>query len=433
MPSRAELRIGVEWVLRGTVVVVLALLLWQSLHKHEAVVDEEIEAGTLTGMLPQWSVAPSPPRRIHLQLDSVPTPLERDWLEALKAGGSGISWSGDLPGIMIAAQPVASPVGGVRVRIAAPAGSAVELSDEVGIIDTLRSEIAGASVVMSSVPGRLNARVMKQVATTIPRDSIMLHKVLVIGNAGWESKFVVTALEEAGWKVDAFIRIAPGVDVTQGSAAVIDTSRYSAVVALDGAAAPYANRMVDFVRNGGGVVLAPDAAALDAMAPLRSGSIDHAASPVRAIEASGSVSLATLPLTPLSDLRSDAVPLEKRLEAVAVAARRVGTGRALQFGYEDSWRWRMGGSDNSVRDHRRWWTGLASSVAYAPHKASLEGTSISDDAPVARLVAALGPSSPVRAVANRAVIPSHWVAWLFVLLSLALIGEVASRRLRGAG
>src|SRR6185503_15174723 len=113
-------------------------------------------------------------------------------------------------------------------------------------------------------------------ASTIPRDSVMLHKVLVIGDAGWESKFVVAALEEAGWKVDAFIRVAPTVDVTQGSAAVIDTARYSAVVALDGAASPYASRIIEFARTGGGVVLAPPAASLDAMAALRAGAVGRA-------------------------------------------------------------------------------------------------------------------------------------------------------------
>ncbi|MDP9205803.1 MAG: hypothetical protein M3P12_10155, partial [Gemmatimonadota bacterium] len=249
---------------------------------------------------------------------------------------------------------------------------------------------------------------------------------------GWESKFVIAALEEDGWKVDAFIPVAPGVDVTQGSAVAIDTSRYSAVVALDDAAAPYASRIAGFVRSGGGVVLAPRAAALDAMGSLRAGSVGRMAPIARGIVASGSVSLATLALSPVAGLRKDAVSLGKRAGAVAVAARRVGAGRALQSGYEDSWRWRMGGGDNSLRDHRALWTGLVGSVAYAPRISVARSASSVDDAPVAQLVAAIGPRSVGSGVAKETVNPTHWMAWLFILLSLALVAEVASRRLRGA-
>ena len=148
--------------------------------------------------------------------------------------------------------------------------------------------------------------------------------MLVIGDAGWESKFVVAALEEEGWKVDAFIRVAPNVDVTQGSAAVIDTARYSAVVALDGAASPYASRIIEFARTGGGVVLTPQAATPDAMAPLRVGAVGRTTGDARAAQAGGSVTLTTLALAPITSLRSDAVPLERRAGTVATAARRVG-------------------------------------------------------------------------------------------------------------
>jgi hypothetical protein len=111
------------------------------------------------------------------------------------------------------------------------------MSDEVGVIDTLPQHDAGASVTLNSMAGRLSARAKSSVASTVVRDSVVLRRILVIGEAGWESKFVVAALEEEGWKVDALIRVAPGVDVTQGSAA-IDTSRYSAVIALDAGVSP---------------------------------------------------------------------------------------------------------------------------------------------------------------------------------------------------
>jgi hypothetical protein len=426
------MRVRLEHVLRGIVIVVLAVLLWQSLHKQTDSRSDAVSARGVGDQLPEWSAFSMAPSRIHVQLDSVPSPLERAWLGALTGAGSRVTWSGDLPSVMIDAQPVASPTGGTSVLVAAPNGSSVVMSDDVGVIDTLPAQNAGVALSLNSIVGQLTARVEGSAASTMPRDSVVLHKVLVIGDAGWESKFVVAALEEEGWKVDAFIRVAPGVDVVQGSAAVIDTSRYSAVIALDGAASPYANRIIDFARTGGGVVLAPPAASLNAMAPLRAGGVRRAASEARGIQAGGSVSLAALALAPITSLRSDAVPLEKRAEAVAIAARRIGAGRALQLGYEDTWRWRMGGGDGAVRDHRVWWTGLVSSVAYAPRVPRGTASTATDEAPMTGLVAATGPSTPAGAVANLSGKPSDWMASLFLLLAVVLIGEVASRRLRGA-
>ena len=180
------------------------------------------------------------------------------------------------------------------------------------------------------------------------------------------------------------------------------------------------------------MVLPPAAAALDAMSELRAGAATRASSAATAIQASGSVSLASLPLAPIISLRSDAVPLEKRSANVAVAARRIAAGRVLQFGYEDTWRWRMGGGPNALRDHREWWTSLISSVVYAPRIQRAEKIATGSSAPVADLVNAIGPAIPEEGVANTGQNRSHWMTWLFALMSVALIGEIASRRLRGA-
>jgi hypothetical protein len=51
---------------------------------------------------------------------------------------------------------------------------------------------------------------------------------------------------------------------------------------------------------------------------------------------------------------------------------------------------------------------------------------------MAGLVTVIGPAASTGAMSSVAGNPSDWTAWLFVLLTLALIGEVASRRLRGA-
>jgi hypothetical protein len=437
------MRFRVEQVLRGIVIVILAVMFWESLHEQTDSGGRSVSArGIGRAALADWSLFSKAPSTIHVQLDSVPSKLERAWMGALAGAGSSLTWGGDLPAVMIDAQPVASPARGTRVLIAAPGGSSVVLSDDVGVIDTLRAQGSGASVTLNSVAHRLTARTKNSVASTLTRDSVVLHRILVIGEAGWESKFVVAALEEEGWKVDALIRVAPGADVTQGSAA-IDTSRYSAVVALDAGASPYANRITEFARNGGGVILGPGAASLDAMAPLRAGAVGRSMSQSRAIHSGGSVSLATLALAPIASLRSDAVPLERRGGVVAIAARRVGAGRALQLGYEDTWRWRMGGGEQAVRDHRVWWTGLVSSVVYGPRPSPATTASPSspaqsgvpraggNQAPLADLVANIGPSVTI-GLTSSSRSGGTPILWLFMALAAALLGEVASRRMRGA-
>jgi hypothetical protein len=142
-----------------------------------------------------------------------------------------------------------------------------------------------------------------------------------------------------------------------------------------------------------------------------------------------------LPLRALTPA-ADAVVLERRATRVAAAARRVGTGRVLQVGYEDMWRWRMEGDDRAPAEHRRWWSAAVGSVAHAPVLVRLDasvGSAAPDPAPRAAVVAALG--APRTDEARNAVParPSRWPdSLLFATALVALLGEWASRRLRGA-
>ena len=115
---------------------------------------------------------------------------------------------------------------------------------------------------------------------------------------------------------------------------------------------------------------------------------------------------------------------------VAVAARRFGSGRVVQLGYVDTWRWRMSGGENSVAEHRKWWTSAVAGVAYAPALAPTV-SGLVDNAPVARLIESLGrPASAENApLASTAASISLW--WLFAILSLSLLAEWVSRRTRG--
>ena len=139
---------------------------------------------------------------------------------------------------------------------------------------------------------------------------------------------------------------------------------------------------------------------------------------------------ALLGVVPVSAMKGDAVALDRRGGNVAVAAKRFGGGRVMQFGYLDTWRWRMSGGENSVADHRKWWTNAVAGVAYAP-AVTPETPSLADDAPVARLIESLGQPAPaIRGpLASKAASVSLW--WLFAILSLSLLAEWVSRRSRG--
>jgi hypothetical protein len=436
MPSRAEIRVWLEYVLRGIVLAVLAVMFWQSLRQQTESGSRVVRArGVSRASLAEWSALSKAPSGIHLQLETVPSPIERAWLGALAGARSSVTWRGDLSALMVEAQPIASPAGGTKVLVAAPSEIAVVLRDGIGVIDTLRMHNAGASIDLTWADDNFTARVKGLVASTVTRDSVSLRKVLVIGAAGWESKFVVAALEEEGWKVDALIRVAPSVEVAQGPPTTIDTSRYSAVVALDRRASPYASRIVEFARAGGGVVLGREATSVEGLAEIRAGvgGEGGAKSAGRAIPGAGSITLADLAYTPIRSLRGDAAVIERWSDGVATAARRTGAGRVIQLGYEDTWRWRLGGGADAIREHRLWWTRLVSGVAYATLVLrTAENIASVDPAPFTDLVATVGANTSPGFVPRLSGSSANFTAWLFAFLVAALIGEVASRRTRGA-
>jgi hypothetical protein len=75
---------------------------------------------------------------------------------------------------------------------------------------------------------------------------------------------------------------------------------------------------------------------------------------------------------------------------------------------------------------------MLSNVVYAPGIPGGTAAAETDEAPMSGLVGAIGPSTLAGAASNLVRRSSDWMVWLFVLLTLGLIGEVASRRLRGS-
>ena len=430
MPSRAETRGRIETALRVVSVGIIAFMLWQSLdHGRTDSIVSGRSANLRTG-LRDWTRSGIAPAKISVQLDSVPSPRDRDWLAALKASGSSVSWNGSLPAIGLDVQPIASPAGGYRMLVSAPAGSSVVIGDEIGPIDTLRAGNGGASVNVPSASGVITATTGGTTARATLPYTLRIRRVLVIGDADWESKFVVAALEEDGWKVDAQTHLAPGVSVTQGSITPIDTTRYSAVIALDHSANAYASDIVRFANMGGGVIIGAGAAGVESLSPLRAGSPGKVDAGSAAASEPGTITLQSLSVVPVSAMKGDAVALDRRGGNIAVAARRFGGGRVMQLGYLDTWRWRMSGGENSVGEHRKWWTNAVAGVAYAPALAPTVSET-ADNAPVARLIESLGKPASAANGPLASTGPSVSLWWLFAVLSLSLLAEWVSRRTRG--
>ena len=429
MRSHAKpVRIGIERAARVLLLVVLAVAAWSATMPPSERGRAASGIDHLGDSLARWTAAAPP--QVHLSLESAPSPTERDWLRALRHAGTPVSWTGDgIAALAVEAAPVGSPQGGTMLWIAAPRGARVELADAVASIDTVTSVAGGASMFAPIVTGPVRATVGEQRASAAVRDMLLPRPVLVLGRATWEAKFVISALEEAGWRVDARLSVAPGVDVTQGVARTPDTARHAAVVVLDAPSASTSAAIARYVRGGGGAILSGASASAASLAEVAGGRMGVRVRPSSIAFADDAPrrALGFLAITP----RSDAIVLEERDGRIAAVARRADAGRVVQIGYDETWRWRLAGGATALDAHRAWWTGLVSSVAY---RAAMPAARVSrdDDAPRARLVDALGPSTaPAPAIATGAGwSPSPML--LFVLVTTLLLAELASRRLRGA-
>lgn len=427
-----------EWLLR---LLALGLIAWQ-LHAllREPPAAPRAVAATADGLpaaLERWS-ARDFPDSVRLDLARAPDPVERAWLAALRRSGTAVAWIDDgVPTAALEAFPAGGPGGESWVLLARPDDADVALADGTSLLDTLRTRGGGAALRVAGLRGRAQASEDAPLASAGLRDSLVLRPVLLLGRAGWEARFLATALEERGWTVAARLAVAPGADVLQGSPGAIDTARYAAVVAVDSAAARDAAALARYVRAGGGLVLLPGAAAAPALRALAPAAVGAALRP-RSAEF-GHAPLDALEARALAPLAPAAVALDTRGEQTTVAAWRVGRGRVVQVGYLDSWRWRMEGPDGAPAAHRAWWSALVAGAAYRPVVPLPEAPAArepADPAPRAALLDALGPPAPAgtggrggAAAGTGADGPPQWLAWPLVLL--ALLGEWTLRRARG--
>ena len=421
------MRPSLEWLLRGVAIVLLVVSLVHAIRSESGDGAEQGASADLPESLARWTTVVSPDE-VHVALDHPPTRQERDWLAALDAARTEVEWSGpSLLPTAIAIEPRADPARGADVSVAVPPGTHVALRDTVGLLDSVTTKTGELRAYIPQPRPAIDAVVGPVVARAARHDSLVLGRLLVIGKAGWETKFVVAALEERGWQVDAHIVVSPKSDVRQGRIAGIDTARYSAVLALDTTAARYGAQIARYVRSGGGLVLWTPAARTRALAPLAPGGaglvIEDEGKPP-----SDSAPREALEVVPITPLVPDAIALEYRDDEPTLAARRVGPGRVIQTGYMNSWRWRMAGGDDAPDRHRDWIAGLVSRVAYTGRVAL--GVAPPDPAPLATLISVLGDPTPATVRASTAD-PDLLAAWVFAILCAALLLEWASRRTRG--
>ena len=422
MRSRAE---GLERVLR--LVAVLALAGWVATVLRPSGSRTELATeSALQRALMRWTRSDRVDS-VRVQLDTVPDATSIAWLAALRGAGVRVSWfARDIPAVALEIYPAAEPAGGTIVL--ASAGESTVLSDELGPLDTLgptrrasRVTVVEGSLALTS--GRQSARADVALASA-PR------RVFVSGSAGWEAKFVIAALEERGWSVDARLALLPGQDVQQGPRAALDTGRYAAVILLDSVAAESTPGVERFVREGGGLVLAGGANAARRIAPLVAWRArEREAAPLGTLPSDSAWrGLSRVPFDTLPDRR--ALALEHRNGKLLVVARRHYAGRVVGVSYDQTWRWRMMGGDSGPAEHGVWWSRLVGSVVGQPYSASRRLTT--GAAPLAVLYAALGaPSSGARTTPS--ALQQNTLANALAGLVLAtLLAEWLLRRSRGA-
>lgn len=402
--------------------------------------------------------------RVAATLTVVPSLSVRAVLESSAHAGMQLSWldSTTVRDLALHASAVPVPSGGTLITATARAAgdstvpAALTIRDAGGLLDSVASATASLRVRATQLSGSVQARVeqggrIEAVAHVGVPAAVLVRGVRVFAAVGWEAKFVMAALEEAGWTVSGSVFVAPRTAVETGAVGTLDTVRHSVAVVLDSGVVS-ASTLQRFLAQGGGVVLAGHA--------LTDGSL-IALSTVRRAGARVAVPGAFQTDTPRRGLATwqvsepaQAVVLERSGASPVITVERRGVGRVLVNGYQTTWRWRMEGNASALARHREWWSALVTAVAFVPatpissaalgeaptpfatpfadalaRDASLPG----DAAPVADLRARLGaPVSafPISPAPESRTPLALWV--LFVTAAVALLAEWALRRVRGA-
>ncbi|HEY0778091.1 MAG TPA: hypothetical protein VGD56_09005, partial [Gemmatirosa sp.] len=360
-------RAAAEHAFRAVAIAALALAAWQRLHPAPVRPPsaERADARALPVALARWTAAPVP--AVHAAFDSLPDAPTRAWLAALDAAGTRVTWQAThAPALAASAEPIADPAGGLRVDVALAATAAadtlretrLDIADTLGPLDSARATAGGATFRLGGAATALTVRAAGATARVpAPRPPARFGAAIILARAGWEGKFTAAALEERGWTVRTRFAVDPDVVVGAPAPPRLDTNAVAVVVVLDSSAAAFAPALARYVRTGGGLVLAGEAALVPALAALAPATpaltpIDDTASSLR----------------PLDQPRADAVPLAWRMVAgtrtLVAAARRVGAGRVVQIADEATWHRRLRPDPAAPAAHRAWWAQVLAAAAY---------------------------------------------------------------------
>ena len=457
MPSRADAATVVNapsavtslsWVrlvnagLHGVGIICIVLMLWKLI----APPPVAVLRGTITAdgasSLSLVSMLAGGSDTIDLTMPAVPDARTRAAVRAVRGSGRVVRMAAPrvLPALAVTAEEEWRAIGGTRVMLVGSDSTRGALRDGAGMIDSLSLDSAGFRARSGPVQGTIAMQatgtraVAMPVAASMPAEA----RVLVIGNATWESRFVTAALEESGWLLDIAVLLSPRVTVQQGPTRTPSRTRHAIVIVLPGAPSSALASLPAFVRAGGGVVIVGEAARAAALAGIRAGSPGATISGEVGAEASMTPRNG-LDLIPLTSLAAGSVVLESRGGRAAVAARRLGAGRVVQVGYDNSWLWRMAGNDDAPAAHRRWWNALLSGIVslrapVARLAQSAEHDTL-DAAPLAALARDLGlPTIAAGSVTTEtpvSFVSSLDLRWLFAFSLLSLVASWILRRWRG--
>lgn len=198
------------------------------------------------------------------------------------------------------------------------------------------------------------------------------HILVLAGAPTWESRFVISALEEAGINVDPVLPLATDLYAAERTALPTDPddlTAYDAVFLLPGASIGAAEReaLERYVtERGGGLLLAGDTTAWQQLGlgtPALAQEIGAAA-----IRWSLPAELAPLPAGDIRSashlllrLRPGGTAAAEMPDGALLALRPSGFGRLAALGIQETWRWRMEGGH--VAEHREFWRSLADWLA----------------------------------------------------------------------
>ncbi len=426
MRSRVDLRRLAEGMARAAVFAALAVALWRASRTDGGGTSTIAAASRMVDRAITSALSAPTVVALDISADAGMSHWQRDALAALRRAGVVVRWQGAQPPLAMEAVRDREPEARARLMVIGAATSAVVLADSASVIDTVRT--ADATVDVGTLVGAVRAALGSYAAQTQAPDVTPRRAVMVLGRASWESKFVMAALSEAGWTVRGRIPAAPNVAVSDEFLMPLDTARYDVVVMLDSSSADLAGGIARFVAQGGGLVAVGEASwvrVLSGLLPAQAGE----RRPGRILLADDTVTPPDLPVRPLRGLRRDALALDGERGRVTLAARRAGLGRVLSVGYDDSWRWRMLGGESGKAAHRAWWSRAVGAVA--PERADAAMRPNDDAAPRAALINALGSDSRLGTKGVQASVEPTPLP-LLVVLVLALLAEVASRRFRGA-